>query len=44
MCGELERLYQKAVQDAAELIENFDAYIDGAAKLDGRLEHTFGEF
>lgn len=44
LCIRLEELYQKAVADAVELIQNFQEYMDGNSVLDKRLEHTFGEF
>lgn len=44
LCIRLEELYQKAMADAVELIQNFQEYMDGNSVLDKRLEHTFGEF
>lgn len=44
ICFRLEELYQDAVVNAAEFIQNFQEYTNGVSVLDKRLEHTFGEF
>ena len=43
ICAEMLRLYESAIPLAAELIQNFQAYTEGATPLDSRLDHTFGE-
>lgn len=44
VCLHLESLYETAVADAVELIENWTRYVTDCAPLDKRFEHTFGEF
>jgi len=43
LCLRLEELYQHAIKDAAELIQNYEDYLAGNALLDKRFDHTFGE-
>lgn len=40
----MEALYQQAADTAVELIENYMACLNGNASLDGRFDHTFGEY
>lgn len=40
---QLERRYQKAIEDGAQLIINFMDHVENGTPLDERLNHTFGE-